>query len=264
MQPRAEMHRDIVAMEALLPQALRLFVGSALSPVESKRDLPDLAGLGSPTVFSLCPSRKLRNMLRHQGYTDVHSFVIVPSRNMPRWLLPAGDHCGMLAGTRMYQPHKWAPRAIKKALIGMMKMGWNGGWCSKVLIASTDKLALETLVLTVTGEAQPVFAMSLGRNAAVRKLTVQVMRPSGDILGYIKLPLTNDAAERVRNEASILQRLWKFPALQPHIPRLLYAGDCSGTYVLFECALQGACGPTTFNEMHRSLLRKLWDVHAVH
>ena len=30
----------------------------------------------------------------------------------------------MLAGTCMYQPHKWAPRAIKKTVIGMMKMGW--------------------------------------------------------------------------------------------------------------------------------------------
>ena len=256
------MHRDIVAMEALLPQALRLFVGSALSPVESKRDLPDLAGLGSPTVFSLCPSRKLRNMLRHQGYTDVHSFVIVPSRNMPRWLLPAGDHCGMLAGTRMYQPHKWAPRAIKKALIGMMKMGWNGGWCSKVLIASTDKLALETLVLTVTGEAQPVFAMSLGRQAAVRKLTVQVMRPSGDILGYVKLPLTDAAIERVRNEARIVEQLWSFPTLRPHIPRVLYSGNWNGTYLVFQSPLEGERGPVIFNSMHEGFLRALWDVHG--
>ena len=79
----------------------------------------------------------------------------------------------------------------------------------------------------------------------------------------MKLPLTNAAIERVRNEASILQRLWNFPALRPHIPRLLYAGDCSGTYVLFQGALQGARGPTTLDEIHRSFLQKLWDVHAV-
>ncbi len=249
-------------MEELLQQALRLFVGSALSPVESKGDGADLAGLGSPTVFSLCPSRKLRNMLRHQGYTHVHSFVPIPSRNMPRWLLPAGDHCGMLAGTCMYQPHRWAPRAIKKALKGLMRMGWNGGWCSKILIASTGKLALETLVRTITGEAQPVFAMSLGRQAAVRKLTVQVMRPSGDILGYIKLPLPDAAIERVRNEARIVERLRNFPILRPHIPQVLYSGNWNGTYVVFQSPLEGERGPVIFNSVHERFLRALWDVHC--
>ncbi len=160
----------------------------------------------------------------------------------------------------MYQPHKWAPRAIKKALIGMMKMGWNGGWCSKILIASTGKLALETLVSGITGEAEPVFAMSLGRQAAVRKLTVQVMRPSGDILGYIKLPLCAAAIERVRNEARIVEQLWSFPTLRPHIPRVLYSGNWNGTYVVFQSPLEGERGPAIFNSMHERFFRALRDV----
>lgn len=248
-------------MEALLPQALRLFAGPPLSSVESEGDASNLAGLGLPTVFSLSASRNLPKLLRRQGYTHVRSFVPIPSRNIPRWVLPIGDRSCMVAGTSMYQPHKWAPRAIKKALIGMMKMGWTGELCPKILIASTGKLALETLVTGVTGEAEPVFAMSLGRQAAVRKLTIQVMRASGEVLGYIKLPLSDAAIERLHNEARIVEQLWRFPMLRLHIPQVLYSGDWNGTYVIFQSPLEGERGPAILNGLHEDFFRALHNVH---
>ena len=249
-------------MEALLPQALRLFAGSASNPVENKRDVFGLVSQGLPTLFSLSPSRRLPQLLRQQGYTRVLSFVPIPSRTLPRWMLPVGDPSSMLSGTCMYQPHKWAARAIKKALIGMMKMGWSGECCSKILIATTGKLALERLVTAVTGETEPVFAMSLGRQAAVRKLTVQVMRPSGAILGYIKLPLSVAATERVRNEARFVEQLWTFPKLRAHIPQVLYSGDWNGTYVIFQSPLDGERGPAILNGLHEDFFRALHNVHS--
>jgi len=89
------------------------------------------------------------------------------------------------------------------------------------------------------------------------------MRPNGDILGYIKLPFLDAAAPRVRNEASILERLWNFPALRAHIPRILYAGDWNGSYMLFQSALKGERGPLTFNAMHENFLETLSNVHSV-
>jgi hypothetical protein len=160
----------------------------------------------------------------------------------------------------MYEPHKWAARAVKSTLLTLMKVGWNGACCSKVVIASTGKLGLEKLVHDVTGEAQPVFAMSLGRQAAVRKLTVQVMRPSGEILGYIKLPLTATAVGRVRNEARMVERLWTFPTLRLHIPQLLYSGNWNGTYVVFQSRLEGDRGPLLFSGAHEAFLRTLWEI----
>ena len=250
-------------METLLARALKVFVGSAVCPIRDEKDLTDLDKCVSAAVFSLSPSADFGKAIRKKGYTHKYTFIAVPSRRAPRWLVPAQSRCAMLTATQMYEPHKWVARLLRRSLIGATKIGWTGWCCPKILVATKDKSALERLVEAVTSEAKPMFALSVGRQAAVRKLTIQVMRPNGDILGYMKLPLTDAAAERVRNEASILQRLWNFPALRPHIPRLLYAGDCSGTYVLFQCPLQGARGPTTLNEMHRSLLQKLWDVHAV-
>lgn len=250
-------------MRSLLPQALEVFVGSAVGALRVDDELPDLARVGLPPVFSLSPSRELAESLKEKGYAHTLSFIVIPSHDVPRWLLPAGARAGILAGTHMYEPHKLAPRAVKKVLTGMMRMGWNGRYCSKVLIASTDAFPLEGLVRAAIGEDRVLFALSLGRQAAVRKLTVQVMRTTGEILGYMKLPLTPVAAHRVRNEAKTLERLWSFPQLRPHIPRLLYAGEWNGNFILFQSALDGERGPVTFNRLHEKFLTTLWDAHPL-
>jgi hypothetical protein len=248
---------------SLLARALGVLLGPAAGPIQAKRGVSELASVGSPPVFSLSPSGKLMEDLRDEGYTHVHRFTAIPSQSMPRWLLPIGDRRGTLAGTQVYLPHTWATRTMKSLLIGMIKMGWKGRLGSRVLVASQGPSALEVLVRAVTEEPQPVFALMLGRLPAVRKLTVQVMRSQGDVLGYIKLPLTDAATQRVRNEATILERLWNFPALRPHIPRLLYAGNWNDTYVLFQSSLEGKVGPMSFDGLHEKFLNTLRNVHSV-
>jgi hypothetical protein len=250
-------------MRALLPQALELLLGSAVGHVQGKAELPDLAGIGSPPVFSLSPSCKLTDSLRQKGYAYVRYFAALPSYSKPRWLLPIGASCGMLAATQMYLPHTRTARILKSLVVRIIKTGWDGWLHSRVLIASRDPLPLEDLVRDITGEQRPIFALSLGRQPAVRKLTVQVMRPSGEVLGYMKLPLTDAAIDRVRNEAAVLERLWKFPTLRPHIPRLLYAGNWNNTHVLFQSPLKGEAGPISFDGLHERFLRALWNVRRV-
>jgi hypothetical protein len=232
-------------------------------PIESKAEFPDLAGLGSPPVFSLSPSRELMNNLGQNGYTYLRYFGAIPSYNRPRWLLPMAASCGMLAATQIYLPHRRTARILKSLVVGTIKTGWNGWLRSRVLVASRGPLPLEVLIRDVTGEGRPIFALSLGRQPVVRKLTVQVMNPSGQILGYIKLPLTDAATERVRNEATILGRLWSFPELRPHVPRLLFAGNWNESYVLFQSSLEGEAGPVSFDGIHKQFLRTLWNVHRV-
>jgi hypothetical protein len=238
--------------------------------------LPELARFGSPPVFSFSPSSTLVKHLRRAGYDRIRYFIALPSYDMPRWLLPVEDAFGMLAGTDLYLPHRWAPRVLKSAVISMAKLGCVGWLRSRVLLASKGPLRLEVLVHAVTGEPHPIFALSFGRQAAVRKLTVQVMRPPSaddinrgqrqtehDILGYIKLPLTELANERVRHEAATLERLWNFPTIRKHIPRLLYAGNWDDTYVLFQSPLEGHIGPISLAGMHNEFLHALWSVQRV-
>lgn len=132
----------------------------------------------------------------------------------------------------------------------------------RVLVASRGTLPLEALVREVTGECHPVFALSLGTEMRFRKLTVQVMRPEGEILAYIKLPLTGAAAERVRHEAETLNHLWSFPALRLHIPRVLYSGEWGCGAILFQSGGPSRPGPVLFSRQCQEFLRLLGGIQT--
>jgi hypothetical protein len=255
--------RQVSSMRGLLPQALELLLGSEVELGCSNAEFPDLTSLGLPTVFSRSRSRSLTNRLRQKDYTHFRNFAALPSYRAPRWLLPIEASSGMLAATQIYLPHKRAARILKSLVIGIIKTGWQGWMRSRVLIASKGPLPLEVLVRDLTGEEQPIFALSFGRQAVFRKLTVQVTSPRGVILGYLKLPLTDAACQRVRNEARMLEQLSPFTVLRERVPRLLYAGNWNGSYMLFQSPLEGEAGPVNFDGIHEQFLRTLQNVHRV-
>ena len=169
----------------------------------------------------------------------------------------------MMAATEVYQPLKAPAKLVKWVACQMLQRGkatWLG---APLVLASTKPSLLEALVREITGETQPLFALSFGRRAAVRKLTVQALRANGEILGYIKIPLTAAATERVVNEARALARLSQFAELRPHIPRLLYAGNWSSGYILFQTPLGGLPGPIVLSSIHDLFLDRLRNAHRV-
>lgn len=250
-------------MSLLLPGALELLMGSTVDLSQAKGVLPDLERLGWPTIFSAFPSASLMNSLKKKGYTHLRRFIVLPSRHMPRWLLPDGRSGGTLAGTQIYLPQKWLPRTIKKLVVQMIRRGWDRWPHSEVLVASKGPVPFELLTTAITHERNPIFALSLARRLAVRKLTVQVMRPNGEILGYVKLPLARAATERVRHEAKVLEKLWTFPELRPHIPQLFHAGNWGDSYLLFQSALPGEVGPASLTELHQNFLHTLGSVNRI-
>lgn len=251
-------------MRPSLLQALEILFGTTLKVVRAEGGSTDLDKLGSSPVFSVSPSGKLTNILKSKGYTHFRHFAVLPSKHMPRWLLPIGIKSGTtLVGTRVYLPQKWVPRALKNVLVRMIRMGWDGWSRSEILIASRGPLPLELLTTAITHEDNPTFALSFGRRLAVRKLSVQVMRADGEILGYMKLLLVEAATGRVRNEAMALKQLWNFPTLRPHIPQLMHAGAWNGSYILFQSALPGELGPASFTEMHQEFLQTLGKINRI-
>lgn len=164
----------------------------------------------------------------------------------------------MLQGFQIYTAYARGAQAAKAAAIRFIKAGWNGWGCSRVLIASRERLSLEKLVTEVTGEPAPAFALSVGSPWRYRKLTLQAMASSGTILGYIKLPLSEPATNRIRHEATVLEMLSKLPTVRPHIPRVLHAGPWGNGYLLFQSPVVGEPGPCTFSGVHEAFLEKLW------
>lgn len=245
------------SVSSVLLQALNLFLGIAQGPIRTDDKLSEFP------VFSLSASDKVVDDLKRRGYNHILRFIVLPSHKMPRWLVPIDNYSAMLAATRIYLPQKRSAQILRSLFIRMVKMGWDGYLRSRVLVASKDPLPMEQLVRAATGEQCPFFALSLGRMATVRKLTVQIMDQHGNIIAYAKLPLAHLADQRVRNEANTLERLSNFVSLRPHIPRVLYAGKYSDNYMLLQSPLEGEPGPTNCNGMHQQFLQTLWNVHRL-
>jgi hypothetical protein len=213
-------------------------------------------------VISFSASRQYRLKLEAEGYTHSREFVILPSRKTPRWLLPIGKTGNTMKGFDIYVPYARVGRILKSITTSLFWGGWVGRPQNRVLVSSSNPLALEELVREVTGECQPEFSLSLGTPGQFRKVTIQVMGRNGEVLGYVKLPLTEAAKHRIRHEASILGRL-ENSTLRCRVPRVLYAGAWGDSHILFESALDGDPGPTVFTSQHRKLLDKMRDVHFV-
>ena len=247
-----------------LQRALRQLLGLTAEPApENQTKLPYPATHAVSVAVRQGTLRTTIEGLAKNGFVHFHRFSVLPSFKAPRWLLPLGDTHQMLAGWQVYAPYATAARLLKAVFLRVVRAGWKGWGCSQLLVASNGPLPLEGLVREVTGEPGPLFALSLGTQSAFRKISVQVMRPSGELLGYLKFPLAEAAEERVRHESEVLERLWRFSALRPHIPRILHAGRWGDGYILFQSPGPSWQGPVDFGPLHESFLRTLWGIHRV-
>ena len=131
--------------------------------------------------------------LRFNSLVNVREFSLLPSAKQTRWLVPLGVGPCTSSGLDIYAPHKFVARGWKQLLAIAMRTGWTGWARRKLVIGSRRPLSLELLVNEVTGEANPVFALSLGTPNRFRKLTIQIMNRDGEVVGYAKLAITREA-----------------------------------------------------------------------
>lgn len=246
-----------------LRRVLTQLLDSAAEDRLQNRTKPNATDQGVSVTFLEGRSRKLDPQLVKHRFVHSHRFSVLPSFKAPRWLLPLGDTNQMLIGSRIYAPYAPSSRLLKALFLGAIKAGWQGWGCPRLLVTSKNQFPLEVMVREITGEPQPTFAMSVGLGGKFRKLTVQVMRRNGEILGYIKFPLTDAAIDRVQHETAVLERLSSFAALRRHIPKVLYANKWADGFLLFQSAGPRLQGPLGFGQPHEAFLRRLWRVHQV-
>lgn len=241
-----------------LEDALRLFAGGTPDvPVIAEDELPKDGGKLPNVLISWSPKPALLKRLASDGYTRIHPFAVLPSRKRPRWLLPQirGKH--PVNGFEIYTPFSPSGRLMKAVAVKLRTTAWQGWVRNSVLIASRAPLPIESLVSDITGETQLIFSLSLGTPGTFQKLTVQVMKSDGAILGYLKMPLTDGAQQRLQHEGTFLRKLSGFPKLQAHIPQLLYAGSWRSNDIVFQSPLEGDTGPVCFTQLHEEFLQKL-------
>lgn len=254
----SEQIRETVKAEDSLERALRIFLGWApyillSTPGQSP---PVSKGASGVVILQSC-ARAVRKRLASEGYLHQRRFAVLPSRKNARWLLPLSSEAGALNGFELYKPFSNYGRLMKVLVLLIRATGWEGWIQHEVLLASRSPLSIEQFVSDVLGENDFILTLSLGTPGRFQKLTVQVMRPDGTILGYLKLPLTDMAGDRLSNEAEFLKQLSEFPSMRPHIPRLFFGGPWNGSNLLFESALKGSTGPVHLTKIHNDFLDKL-------
>lgn len=192
---------------------------------------------------------------------ESRTFAAVPSLRSLRWLIPLDNQTVTRSALQLYTPYTLHARLLYKLLKAVIPLG--NAWArDRVVFDSPGEPWLSTVVQSATGEKHPIFALSRGVPPRLVHVTVQVMRPDGSILGFAKLP-TSDAAEvRLRNEGSWLRRLSADEALRESIPRIISDGDCDAGYFLFQSAGPSASGPTHLTSAHYDFLSALHAVDA--
>ena len=248
--------------DSTVERALEAFARTADSVVPAQNGEQHPARRGSVLVVTGSSVRNLTEKIQLDGFKSVQLFALLPSTRTSSWLLPLKNRPCALSGSQIYAPYAWRARMLKKLLLAAIQVNSTAWARHRVLIASTRPLLLQQFVTEVTGEREPVFSLLLGTPGPFRKLTIQVMRADGEILGYIKLSLTPAAIARVRAEAAMLQRLSLFPELHPHLPRLIHAGEWQGGYLLFQSPGPLRPGPVEFGQAHQRFLQALWSVHS--
>ena len=243
-----------------LDEVLRLFLGwNREDPLPEAEDLSRNGAALPDAVVSRSQASSVCKQLARQGYTRQHRFAILPSRTQPRWLLPLTSARRTIDGFELYTPYSRATRLMKALVVRVRATGWEGWVRHSVLMAARTPLPIEILAMEVSGERHLTFAVSVGTPGPVQKLTVQVMRTDGKILGYLKMPLKSGAEQRLRHEADTMEKLQRFAKLRAHIPRLLFAGSWEGRFVVFQSAIEGEAGPVHMTERHEEFLKILQD-----
>ena len=243
-----------------LDQVLRAFLGCAHEeplPMEEPVRAPGSA-LTNAVVCMNATSASAKQLAR-RGYTRQYRFAVLPSRNQPRWLLPLSTGRRAIDGFELYTPYSRLARVLKALVVGVRATGLRAWARHNVLVAARVPLAIEKLASEVTGEKHITFAFSVGTPGSVQKLTIQLMNGEGAILGYMKMPLKEPAERRLRHEAQVLQKLHSFPQLRAYIPKVLFAGDWDGPYVLFQSAVKGEVGTVRLTQQHEEFLDTLHD-----
>ncbi len=201
----------------------------------------------------------------NDGAPSDHSktFAALPSAADARLLVPIGARRCAVSALDSYCPNTRRSQLLKQVTLALVRVGWHGGAQQHVELPFHPSGAVPRLLKDLLGESELTFALLIGSPGALRKCVLQAMRPNGDVLAYVKVPLTEAAGESVRYEAFVIAHLTAFESMQGCVPQVLYAGECERMHILVEAPGPTGRSPFHFGRAHEEFLRRLAAVHPV-
>jgi hypothetical protein len=150
--------------------------------------------------------RWVRRALGGPGTGRSQRYLVRPSLARPEILLPLEHRAS--TGTAMRRYHD--DRSIKQRLVGLA--GQSAARLGVLAMAGGDKVALEPFALVehlarVLGEPNLVAVVSLGPRRRNRKPVLQLLRPDGVSVGFVKVGWSGLTSELITNEGRWLRHV---------------------------------------------------------
>jgi hypothetical protein len=171
-------------------------------------------------------------------------FLVVPSADRPRLLVPAGAPRAAAASVhRFSHALGWRERVIRTALMVALRSGaLDTRAPDRLRVGVPPGLAPEVRSLQehlagLLGH-DVVLSVGVGSPRANRKPVLQAISPSGTALAFVKLGDTAVTRELLAGEADALRRLADRPPPGIEVPRLLHTGTWNGVHLLVQSPLR--------------------------
>lgn len=190
-------------------------------------------------------------------YTYVRRFAVLPSLENARWFVPLESPAISTAAFSLYSPAKFSARMKVRAakLIAHTRIPiW---YRDQILVAQTEAPPLQRQGEMLFRDHKIHLALSAGapEPARNRKTSAAILSQRGEVLGFAKIAGSPLSERLVRREADLLSELEKLST--PISPRVVFAGDVDGAFVLIQEVLPGDVTSARFTDLHRELLETM-------
>lgn len=224
-------------------------------------------GTAAFLVRSRASASSVKNTILNQ--TDSQGLVLevyglTPSLEDVRLAVPLQNRACAAASLALYQPSLMKARIMKYAAYFLGRAGLSSLWapCKLIIFQKGSAGSLNGLpLLTKKLFRQPVeYALFTGTPGYLRKSTVQIMDPTGAILGYCKIGDNPQTRDVLSNEAELLRFVNALSLGNAQAPEALFAGDTgAAAYLLIQSTRKGhlSAGPLIPDVRHLDLLTKL-------
>jgi hypothetical protein len=163
-------------------------------------------------------------------------YVVLPSTKNPRWYVPVKNRAIAESSLAVYQPSLLMAKSLKQLAILFARSGLYGlPLKNRIFFMKND------------GEIRRIFnvedlhyAIFAGTEGSHRKVTVQVMKDNGSILGYIKVSCSETIDRLLENETDALRYLGTLQIERGSFPQVIHYGEVNGTRVLVLDTLKGS------------------------
>jgi hypothetical protein len=215
------------------------------------------------------PKPSVERELKADGFNYIRRFAVLPSLRHARWFIPLDSGRISAGAFSLYTPARRSARIKQLGARALALTGLPLWYRDHVLIASRGTPPIERNIQGLFPNTEVRLALSAGapEPARNRKPSLAVLDRSGRIVAIAKIGNSDLSQQITLHESAILRALAnESDELAASTPRLLFAGDIDGQFLLVQSALAGKpTGPQLTPAYHHFLaLLRCGEVKPVH